>query len=120
MLIGYETAKLQKIATKQKEAKKALSQESAALVPQRLSQLAAFDNLGQIPPRTAPLHLHLLTKERKGRKSSHGEFAIKLYGGDGVVFRPTGEYAKLEDGTPDVDTITQVEITLIGNYHGKQ
>ena len=120
MLIGYEKAKWQNIATKQKEAKKVLSQESAVLVPKRLSQLAAFDNLGQIPPRAAPLHLHLLTKERRGQKSSQGEFVIKLHGGDGIVFRPAGEYSKLEDDTPDIGTITQVEITFIGNYHGKQ
>ena len=59
MLIGYQSDRWEKIATRQKQARKVLSQESAALVPRRLSQLAAFD------------------------------------------------------------TVTQVEITFIGNYHGK-
>jgi hypothetical protein len=120
MLIGYANSKLQKIATRQKEAKKVLSQKSAALVPQRLSQLAAFENLGEVPFRAPPLHLHLLTKERKGQKQQQGGFVIKLHGGDGIVFRPTGEFSKLEDGTPEMDTVTQVEIVLIGNYHGEQ
>lgn len=120
MQIGYEKAKWQKIAEKTKEARKALSAESADLVPRRLSQLAAFDNLGQIPERSAPLHLHLLTKKRRGQKDQQGEFVIKLHGGDGIVFRPTGDYTQLADGTPDVDTVTQVEIVIIGNYHGEQ
>ena len=120
MLIGYETAKWQKIAEKQKEAKQALSAQSAALVPRRLAQLAAFENLGQISPRSAPLHLHLLTKERKGQDNRHGEYVIKLHGGDGIVFRPVGEYSKLTDGTPIIDTVTQVEIVFIGNYHGRK
>jgi len=120
MLIGYENSGWQKIATKQKEAMKALAKESADLVPQRLSQLAAFENLGQIPVRAAPLHLHLLAKERKGHESRQGEFVIKLHKGDGIVFRPAGDYSRLGDGTPDVNTVTQVEIVFIGNYHRKQ
>ncbi|QDU98798.1 hypothetical protein [Lignipirellula cremea] len=120
MLIGYETTKWQKIAEKEKEAKKSLSSQSAALVPRRLAQLAAFEDLGQISPRSAPLHLHLLTKERKGKSDRQGEFVIKLHDGDGIVFRPTGEYKKLADGTPNMDTVTQVEIVFIGNYHSKK
>jgi len=120
MLIGYANAKLQKIATRQKEAIKALSKESASLVIQRLSQLAAFDNLGQIQCHAPPLHLHLLTKERRGQGNRSGEFVVKLHGGDGVVFRPTGDFAELEDGTPDINTVTEIEIILIGNYHGNQ
>ncbi len=120
MLIGYANAKWHKIATKQKEAAKALSKESANLVIIRLSQLAAFENLGQISCNTPPLHLDLLTKERKGQENRQGEFAIKLHGGDGIVFRPAGKFVKLKDGTPNVNTVTQVEIVRIGNYHGNQ
>jgi len=120
MLIGYETTKWQKIAEKQKEAKQSLSVRSAALVPRRLAQLSAFENLGQISPRSAPLHLHLLTKKRKGYSDRQGEFVIKLHGGEGIVFRPTGEYTELADATPNIDTVTQVEIVFIGNYHGRK
>jgi hypothetical protein len=120
MLIGYEYTKLQKIATKEKEAMKALSGESASLVFRRLSQLAAFDNLGQIQCHAPPLHLHLLTKERKGQGNRPGEFVIKLHGVNGIVFRPASKFVKLKDGTPDVSTVTEIEITLIGNYHGNQ
>lgn len=120
MLIGYANSKLQKIATQSSVAKKELSARSAALVALRLTQLSAFENLGQIPPRAAPLHLHLLTMQRKGRKNEQGQFVIKLHGGDGIVFRPAGEFQKLDDGTPDASTVTQVELVLIGNYHGKK
>ena len=120
MLIGYANSKWKKIATRQKEAKKVLSQKSAALVPQRLSQLAAFENLGEIPFRAPPLHLHLLTNERTGQKQHQGGFVIKLHGGDGIVFRPTDEFSKLDDGTTDTDTVTQVEIVFIGTYDGEQ
>ena len=120
MLIGYKNPKLQKIATKQKEAMKALPNESATLVFKRLSQLAALDNLGQIECHAPPLHLHLLTKERKGQGNRPGEFVVKLHGGDGIVFRPAGKFLKLKDGTPDACTVTEIEITRIGNYHGDQ
>jgi hypothetical protein len=120
MLIGYENTKWQKIATKQKEAMKSLPRESAILVPQRLSQLAALDHLGQIPCHAPPLHLHLMSKKRTGQANRLGEFVIKLHDGAGIVFRPAGDFVKLKDGMPDVNTVTEIEITLIGNYHGHQ
>lgn len=113
VLIGYASAKLQKICTREKEARKALSQHSADLVFRRLSELAAFDNLGQIPVRAPPLHFHRLREDASGR------FVIKLHGGDGIVFRPVGEFASNDDGSPKLSTVTEIEIEFVGNYHGK-
>jgi hypothetical protein len=120
MLIGYENTKWQKIATKQKEAMKSLSKESAILLPRRLSQLAAFDHLGQIPLHAPPLDLHCLTKERSGQANRTGYFVVNLHGCEGIVFRPAGDFMKLKDGTPDFITVTEVEITSIGNCHDHQ
>jgi hypothetical protein len=117
MLIGYNATTWHKIATQQDAAMKALSTASAGLVARRLSQLAAFDNLGQIRRRAPPLYL--LTRNGKGQANRAGEFVIRLHGDDGIVFRPTGEYTKLRNGKPDINTVTQVEITLIGNHRGR-
>jgi hypothetical protein len=95
----------------QKAARKALSQESADVVARRLSELAAFDNLGQITFRAPPLHFHPL------REDGSGTYVIKLRGGDGIVFRPAGDFLSRDDGSPDLATVTEVEIEFIGNYH---
>lgn len=113
VLIGYGSAKLKKICTLQKEARKALSQQSADLVVRRLNELSAFSNLGQIPMRSPPLHFHPL------REDASGSFVIKLHGGDGIVFRPIGDFVSNEDGLPNLATVTEVEIEFVGNYHGK-
>ena len=111
MLIGYASTKLQKICTKSKDARKALSQDSADALPDRLQDLAAFDNLGQIPIRHAPLHFHPL------REDLSGEFAINLKGLDRVVFKPVGDFQTTEDGGILLSSVTSVEVTFVGNYH---
>lgn len=111
ILIGYASPKLQKACTNPKEARKALPLESADRVIRRLTELAAFNNLGEIPFRAPPLHFHLLGQDAKG------VYAIKLHGGDGILFRPSGEFKTLPDGSADLSTVTAVTIEFIGNYH---
>lgn len=111
ILIGYASAKLQKICTQEKQARKALERKSADLVTQRLTQLAAFENLGQIPYRATPLHFHPL------REDCSGKYVVKLHGADGIVFCPAGEFSTLDDGSPDLSTVVAIEIEFIGNYH---
>ncbi|GDY11030.1 hypothetical protein LBMAG52_45180 [Planctomycetia bacterium] len=111
MLIGYASTKLEKVCTKRKETLKALSQESAEVLPRRLEDLEAFNNLGQIPIRQTPLHFHPLREDRSG------EYVIKLKGGDGIVFRPTGDFETSEDGAPILASVTKIEVVLVGNYH---
>ena len=111
MLIGYASTKLEKVCTKQKEALKALPQESADVLSRRLEDLEAFNNLGEIPIRQTPLHFHPLREDRSG------EYVIKLKGGDGIVFRPNGEFETSDDGTPILASVTKIEVVLVGNYH---
>ena len=111
MLIGYASTKLQKICTKSKDARKALSQDSADALPDRLQDLAAFDNLGLIPIKHPPLHFHPLREDRAG------EFAINLKGLDRVVFKPVGDFQTTEDGGILLSSVTSVEVTFVGNYH---
>jgi len=111
VLIGYATSRLQKVCTIHKEARKKLAQRSADLVIQRLGELAAFASLGHIPVRSPPLHFHPL------REDDSGKFVVKLHGGDGTVFTATGDFVSLGDGSPDLSTVTQVEIQFVGNYH---
>lgn len=111
MLIGYASTKLQKICTQTKDARKALSQDSADALPDRLQDLAAFGNLGLIPIRHPPLHFHPL------REDLSGEFAINLKGLDRVVFKPVGEFQMAESGSVLLSSVTSVEVTFVGNYH---
>ena len=111
MLIGYASTKLQKICTLTKDAKKALSAHSADRIFDRLSDLAAFNNLSEIPFRATPLDFHPLTASRSG------EFAIKIHGLDRICFRPTGNFSLDEDGELILASVTEVEITFVGNYH---
>ncbi|MBL8811230.1 MAG: hypothetical protein JNM43_13725 [Planctomycetaceae bacterium] len=111
MLIGYASKKLQKICTRTKDAKKALSAHSADRLFDRLSDLAAFNNLGEIRFRAPPLDFHPLTENRSG------EFAIKIHELDRICFRPTGNFARDAVGESVLATVTEVEITFVGDYH---
>ena len=111
MLIGYASTKLQKICTLEKDAKKALSAHSADRIFDRLWDLAAFNNLSEIPFRAPPLDFHPLTENRSG------EFAIKIHGLDRICFRPTGNFTLDDAGELILASVTEVEITFVGNYH---
>lgn len=111
MLIGYASRKLQKICTREKDARKALSENSAARISDRLQDLAAFNNLSEIPHGAPPLGFHPLTGDRSG------DFAIKIYSLDRVCFCPVGQYSKDDDGNVILASVTEVEINFVGNYH---
>jgi hypothetical protein len=34
-----------------------------------------------------------------------------------IVFKPQGEFDRLPDGTPDLGTVSQIEIVAVENYH---
>ncbi len=111
MLIGYASRKLQKICTQEKDAKKALSAVSTARIFDRLQDLAAFNNLAEIPHRAPPLDFHPLTGDRAG------DFAVKIHGLDRICFRPVGEYSTDDDGSVILASVTEVDINFVGNYH---
>jgi hypothetical protein len=111
LLIGYESNRWQKICTSTKAARKALRQESAEQIQTRMMQLAAFNDLGQIPIRQPPLYFHALRADRSG------EYSVRIHNGDVVVFTAVGTFEALADGTPNLKTVTEVSVTFVGNYH---
>jgi hypothetical protein len=36
-----------------------------------------------------------------------------------VIFVPAGDFQKLDDGTPDLSTVTAIEIVAVKDYHDK-
>ena len=111
ILIGYASVKLEKICLDARAARKSLSEKVGALLPQRLSELAAFASLAAIPPG-APLHFHPLSENLTGH------FAISIDKKHRIVFRPAGNFEMLTEGMPDLATVTSVIIAGIGDYHG--
>ena len=88
-----------------------MSEESAARITRRMEDLAAFNNLSEIPFRAPPLDFHPLSEDRAG------EFAIKIHSLDRICFTPAGEFALDKAGNIDPSTVTEIEIVFVGNYH---
>ena len=112
MLIGYASTKLENVCKGGKAAVKHLPGNiKPALLVQRMSELVAFDSLGQIPFQQSPLHFHPLTA------SLAGQYAVTLKGRWRIVFEPDGDFERQKDGTPIEETVTRITITYIGDYH---
>ncbi len=111
MKIGYAKPKLEKICTKQKEAAKHLSGIPPKLLFRRLNEPSAFNNLGQIPFQAPPLHFHPL------REDLAGKYAVTVRSLCRIVFEPAGEFLCREDGTAIGETVTEIAILFIGDYH---
>lgn len=111
MLIGYANAKLQKICEQKKAARKHLRRIDPEVLFQRIGQLVAFNNLAQIPFQAPPLHFHPV------RANLAGKYAVTVKGLMRIVFRPTGEFKTLSDGTPDLSTVTEIEVVAVEDYH---
>jgi plasmid maintenance system killer protein len=110
MLIGFASMKLQKICEEQKCARKALPKDVAELLPRSLGFLAALRSLKDAP-RGTPLHFHPL------RENWAGHFAVRIDKKYRIVFKPCGEFERLPDETPDLATVTEIEITAVEDYH---
>jgi proteic killer suppression protein len=108
--IGYSSRKVERICLEARVARKELPQQVAKLLPQRLLELAAFDNLGQVPPG-APLHFHPL------RENWRGHYGVSVGPRYRIVFLPAGAFTSLEDGTPDLGTVVEIEIVVVEDYH---
>lgn len=114
MKIGYRNAKLRGVCTERRKAAKHLpNQIRPELLFQRLGELAAFANLGEIPFQTTPLHFHPLREDQRGR------FAVTLRGKWRIVFQPSGEFEQREDGSSIEETVTEIIIHAVEDYHGK-
>jgi len=114
MRIGYASKKLQKICNQTKAAAKLLKGTKIPpdLLFQRIGELGAFSDLGQIPFQATPLHFHPL------RGDWAGAYAVTLHSLWRIVFEPAGEFEQLEDGSPDKSTVTDITILAVENYHG--
>ena len=62
-------------------------------------------------PRGTPLHFHPL------RENWAGHFAVRIDKKYRIVFKPCGEFERLPDDTPDLATVTEIEITAVEDYH---
>ena len=114
MKIGYRNRNLEKICTTKKAAIKHLPDNiSYTLLFQRLGELAAFDNLGQIPFQESPLHFH------PTRKNLAGKYAVTLRSLWRIVFEPAGVFELQEDGTEKRGTVTEITIFCVEDYHSK-
>lgn len=113
MEVNYKTKKLEKIASREKDRRKALGTERAKNFEKRISELKAAQCLEDI--RHLPqAGIHELSGNRKG------QFAANLSGNYRLIFIPRDEpEPKKEDGGWNWSAITIVEITEIIDYHGR-
>jgi proteic killer suppression protein len=109
--IGYADEKLARICLEAKAARKKLPRAVADLLPQRLSELAAFASLAAIPPG-APLHFHAL------RENWTGHFAIRIDKRYRIIFRPAGSFETPTEGMPNLATVTAITVASVEDYHG--
>jgi plasmid maintenance system killer protein len=110
MLIGYSSKTLQRICEEQRKARKELPEAVAKRLPQRLNELAAFRSLADAP-RGTPTHFHALSE------NFAGQYAVRIDAKYRIVFKPVGTFEQLPDGTPNLATVAEIEITAVGDYH---
>jgi len=114
MKVGYRNRRIQKIGTQRKAAIKHLPNDIPPdLLFQRLSELAAFENLDEIPFQEPPLHFHPL------REDMAGQFAVTLRALWRIVIEPAGNFESREDGTAREITVTEITVLSVGDYHSK-
>ncbi len=46
-----------------------------------------------------------------------GKYAVTVKGLIRIVFQPAGEFKTLSDGTPDLSTVTEIEVVAVEDYH---
>ena len=114
MKIGYRNRALEKVCTKRKAAIEHLPGNIAPeLLLQRLSELAAFDHFGEVPFQKPPLHFHPVRANLAGKSS------VMLQSLWRIVLEPAGEFDRREDGTPIAETVTEISISSIEDYHSR-
>ena len=113
MKIGYASKKLHKACTQEKDAKKHLSGSNVKPkhLFQRLAELAAFENLGQVPFQEPPLHFHPLRGDRAG------EYAVTIRDLWRITFTPAGEFERKPDGSALEESVTEIVVRFTGDYH---
>ena len=111
MYIGYSNRKLEQICTNPTKAYKHLSNRKLVrILIMRLNQLTAWKTLSQVP-HTPPVNRHKL---KGGRKD---EWAVSIRDPYRICFKAVGDFQIDASGKPLLHTVTEIEITFIGDYH---
>ena len=111
MQIYYRNNKLKKVCDSQKEMLKAFGAPRSKKLQQRLAELSAADNLGQIS-KLPPPRCHELSQNRKGQLSVDLDHPYRL------IFVPANDpVPKKEDGGLYWDGVTAIEIIEIVDTH---
>jgi hypothetical protein len=109
MLLGFADEMIYATCVSSHSAKRQLPPAVASLLPLRLCQLAAFAHLSEIPDGTLPYRHQL-----PGRDGQNGCYAILIDMKYRIVFRPVGDFKSLPNGSPDLHTVTCIEIVAVG------
>jgi proteic killer suppression protein len=113
MEVSFSSSKLQKICNSEAKLRGKFGPRMAALIQQRLAELADAETLEDM--RTLPgARCHELTQNLSGL------LAVNLEHPDRLAFKPANSpLPEKEDGGLDWSRVTQIEIVGIGDYHGK-
>ena len=111
MLIGYASGRIERLCTNAKAAGKAHTPDVAAKIPQQLGLLAAYNHLGEVPIDSPPLRMHPLKADYAGC------FAVRLSAKVRLVFKPAGTVAYLNENDVDRDSVTEIIVVAIEDYH---
>jgi proteic killer suppression protein len=108
MKIAFVSTEIESLCKQAKLATKQLGALSAKKLQLRLSELFNAEHVGElVTGRPHPL---------QGNK--HGYFAVDLYGGDRLVFKPTQTPPPAKpDGGIDWHKVTAITIVELGDYH---
>jgi plasmid maintenance system killer protein len=111
MVVFFQSKKLQKICSSQKEMLKAFGAPRARKLQQRLMELNAADNLSHIA-RVPPPRCHQLTGNRQGQLSVDLDHPYRL------LFIPAHNPIPVKaDGGLDWEQVTEIEIVEIADTH---
>jgi len=111
MEISFRTSKLAKLCSSKKEMQRRWGALRAGRVEQRLQEMQAVDNLGDLSTLPAA-RCHELSGDRKG------QLAVDVGHPDRLVFRPTEDPPpRKPDGGLDWQAVTSVTVLEVVDYH---
>lgn len=112
MEITFKTKQLSKEINSAKRLVKKYESTRAQYIMRRMKVLAAAPTFADVPHHP-PERCHQLTADRDG------QFAVIIKNQWRIVFEPNHEsIPRKEDAGIDLNEITKITITWIGDYHG--
>lgn len=110
MKVDFLSTKLRRLCETPREAQRVLGADGAFKLERRLATLSSVPNLAELF-RASGGRPHQL----KGTRSE--QFALDLARGHRLVFEPTGDFLRHEDGGLERATVTAILVVFIGDYH---